>query len=112
MSTRWNGRQFSVNGDYSAAQTNTELVAAEGANTRVVITSVGLNAAADCTVKLLNGSAGTVVLGTVSVNAEDSYTARFDPGIELSKNTALCVTTSYAGVHCVTVTGYVTGRPG
>ena len=104
------GKPFSVTGDYSAAQTNTELVAAPATDQRIVITSVFANTAGAGTFKLLNGSGGAVKWGTVSLPNTSSANATFDPGISLTKKTALCLTTNYAGAHCITVTGYIVGR--
>jgi hypothetical protein len=111
MAGKWRGREFSVTGDYGAAQTNTSLVAAQGANTRIYITSVAINTAGAGTFKLIDGSGGSSLVGTVSLPNTSSFTATFDPGVEATANTALCFTSDYAGVHCVVVTGYVSGVP-
>jgi hypothetical protein len=111
MAGKWRGREFSVTGDYGAAQTNTSLVTAQGANTRIYITSVFLNTAGAGTFKLIDGSGGSSVWGTVSLANTSNADSIHDPGIELTANTALCFTSDYAGVHCVVVTGYVSGVP-
>jgi len=102
---------FDANGDYSAAQTNVALKAAPGAGKSLFITDVIVsNGAVAGVIKLINGSGGATKIGPLYLSANGGASIRFDRPVRLSANTALCVTSTSATTHSVTVCGYIASR--
>ncbi len=103
-----NRGKFRACANYATAQTNTQLVAAPPAGTRLYVTDVVASAGASAgEVRLLNGSGGTVVMGPVWLPANGSLAHHFGVPVKLDQATALCLTSQGVTTHSVTVHGYV-----
>lgn len=99
---------WSVCDVYTEAKTNESVVSAPGAGTALYIVSVVYNTAVAGTLKLLDGSGGTVLVGLPGLAANGGASMFFgvETAIKLTDNTALCATTTGAGNATLTVTGY------
>jgi hypothetical protein len=103
-----NRGKFRECANYGTAQTNTELVAAPAAGTRLYVTDVVLSAGANAgEVRLLNGSGGSVIVGPVWLPANGALAHHFGVAARLDQATALCLTSQGVTTHSVTVHGYV-----
>lgn len=92
--------------DHTSAQTNNSLVAAPGANRRIVITGIIYSALDAGTVKLVEDPAGTPVqkAQTVYVGATGGISAAyFSQPVKLTANTALGFTSTGSTNHSVGV---------
>jgi len=103
-----NRGKFRVCANYAVAQTNTQLVAAPEAGTRLYVTDVILSAGTQGgDVRLLNGSGGSAVVGPVWLPVGGSLAHHFAVPVQLNQATALCLTSQNVTTHSVTVHGYV-----
>ena len=99
---------FRVFAKYTGAQTNTEVIAAEGEGTRIVITDLSLSNGNDAIgyFSLLDGSSGDVIWASWT----GKNTARggsFVTPLQLSINTGLFLTSTGVSNHAITVQGFV-----
>lgn len=92
----------------TGAITNHELKAAPAGGTALYIVSVVWNSAIAGTLKLLDGSGGTVLIGLPGIAANGGASMFFgvETAIKLTDATALCGTSTGAGNHTITITGY------
>jgi hypothetical protein len=98
---------WTVNGEYSGAQTNTSLKAAPGAGLSLYMTDILIsNGATAGSVKLIDGSGGATKVGTLYFAVNGGCAISFKTPIKLTANTALCVTSVSVTTHSVTVNGF------
>jgi len=98
---------WSVSADFAAAQTNTTVKAAPGANLSLHVTDIAVsNGAVAGNVTLLDGSGGTVLYEAyLPVNGQATWNLRTP--IRLTANTLLAITSTSSTTHAINVTGYI-----
>jgi len=98
---------FSASSDFAAAQTNTTVQAAPGANLSNYITDIMLsNGAVAGNITLLDGSGGGVLFELYpAING--GVSTRLATPIRQTANTLLAITSTTVTTHTVTVSGYV-----
>lgn len=101
---------FQVFKKYTQAQTNAEVLGAQGAGTFITITDISASNGNDAIgyFSLLDGSGGSVVWASWT-GKNTGRGGGFITPIELSPNTALAFTSTGVSNHALTITGYVTG---
>ena len=98
--------RWSVNGNYSAAQTDTSLKAQPGAGLRLYITDVVASVAGACNITLQDED-NTVVVPTMYFAANGGAALHFTTPIPMGANKALEIDSSAAVNHSILVNGYI-----
>lgn len=99
---------FNANENHATAQTNNELVAAPGASLSLYVTTLIISCEVAMNVKLVEDTGGTPadIAGPYYFASLGGMTVKFDPPIQVTANTNLGFTSSAAGNHSITVTGF------
>lgn len=97
-----------ANGDYTSAQTNTELVAAPATGYKLYVTTLVISndGSNHITYKLLDGSGGSNLTGTQKLAANDKHIWPTQTWFDLTAATALCLTTTGTSNFSVFVSGH------
>ena len=99
--------EWVANDNQSTAQTDTALQAAPGASLSLYVSSVVMSTDTAMNIKLIEDTAGAAtVAGPYHFAANGGLAFTFTPAIKLTANKNLGYTSTEAGNHTVTVTGY------
>ena len=101
---------WAINGTSADASGCEELVAAPATGTSLYLKKIAINvdAAIDVTIGAgeTSGAVTTVIIGTIGLDANETFTYEFDRPIKLAAATSLTVDASGAGVITVVAEGY------
>jgi hypothetical protein len=99
---------WAVNENHTTAQTNNALKAAPGAGLALFITGLILSTDTAMNIKIVRNTGGTPtdVLGPYYFAANGGLTMQFKTPVRINTNQNIAFTSSAAGNHTVTVTGY------
>ena len=100
--------EWAANDNQSTAQTDTAIKATPGASLSLYVSSVIMSTDTAMTIKLVEDTASAAdIAGPYYFAANGGLAITFAPAIKLTANKDLGYTSSAAGNHTVTVTGYV-----
>ena len=98
---------FSNNNNYAAAQTDTAIQAAPGANLSLYITDIVLSTEGACSIQLVRNTAASVTIyGPFYFAANGGLVKEFKTPLRLPTNENLGVTSSAAVNHTISIQGY------
>ena len=105
---RFDGTAGSVTADYSAVQTNTELIAAPGADTAIYLTDIIISAGAAGTVKLVRNTASpSDVISPLTFADNGGAVINLQTPIKVTDNQNVGVTSTTSDNFSVTLSYFV-----
>ena len=105
---RFDGAAGSVTADYSAVQTNTELIAAPGASKAVYLTDIIISAGAAGTVKIVRNTASAAdVISPLTLAANGGAVINLQTPIKITDNQNVGVTSTTSDNFSVTLSYFV-----
>lgn len=105
---RFDGTAGSVTADYSAVQTNTELIAAPGADTAIYLTDIIISAGAAGTVKIVRNTASAAdVISPLTLAANGGAVINLQTPIKITDNQNVGITTTTTDDLSVTLSYFI-----
>ena len=105
---RFDGTAGSVTADYSAVQTNTELIAAPGADTAIYLTDIIISAGAAGTAKIVRNTASAAdVISPLTLAANGGAVINLQTPIKITDNQNVGITTTTTDDLSITLSYFV-----
>ena len=104
----YNGTAGSVTADYSAVQTDTELIAAPGASKAIYLTDIIISAGAAGTVKIVRNTASAAdVISPLTLAANGGAVINLQTPIKITDNQNVGITTTTTDDLSITLSYFV-----